>query len=270
MRTILFVLIIFFIAFGCSNENNNDDKFELNIYESYNLVDLISKIYLSDSIIWRHQLDSIAKVNSGIELLDQINKLEAQNNVFERNSFDDYPLFKILQPISTHKENGLTYFDTSSIIGAVSDTLTLKKYLIMVDSLFPKDIIWKISGKIDNDINLLHAIKGNGLKLNILNEEIDSFIVKPIGPNKYGGAAKAYSDLKGISQFWIEIKLKKELSQKLSNKIYTMIFRTGSFEYSGSIVDFQNNPDQLIIVGLMESKDFLMLKNKFEDKIVIK
>jgi hypothetical protein len=270
MRHIFKVLVILFIAFGCSNENHQNRKFEISIYESHSLTDLIPKIFLADSIIWRYQIDSNANQKSGIELLDQINKLENQNKKIEKNSIDDYPLFKILHPNATHKENGIMSFDTSSIIGSVSDTLTLKRYLIMVDSLFPQDIIWKTSGKLDENINLLHAIKRDGIKESISNDEIESIFVTPVGLNQFGGAAKVLSDLKGISQFLVRIKLKNGLRQNLNNKIYTVIFRTDKYEYSGSIVNFQNNPGQLILVGLMDNNDFTMLKNKFEDKIIIK
>lgn len=165
--------------------------------------------------------------------------------------------------------DGNNYLDTSTIIGMTIDSIQLLNYLNQSKALFPNDLEWKITGKLSNNIKCLHAIKSNGLKYTLSENDIDSVIVLLTGLTALGIIGKRISDLKGISQYWIQIKLKKEISDKLKNKKFSLIMNTDSFEYSGSIVNFNLNPNQLIIIGEMDNRDFLKLKEIFEDRMII-
>jgi hypothetical protein len=91
----------------------------------------------------------------------------------------------------------------------------------------------------------------------ISDNDIDSIIVTPIG-------------LVNISSYWILIKLRKELAVKLSTGTYTLLMNTGNYEYSGSVNNLLRKPDQYVLIGEMDKKDYQILTNKIPNRILIK
>jgi hypothetical protein len=221
-------------------------------------------------LIRKLQLDTISKKSSGLALLDKINAQEAKSDTIGGTSIEDFPLFKVFSPNTKIGKDGISYIDSSSIIGMPLDTLQLLKYLDQSKALFPNDLKWKIAGKLSGNFKCLHAIKSKGEKLQLFDSDIDSVVVQPIGLTALGFVGKKISDLQGISKFWIHIKLKKELSDRLKNKNFTLLLNSGSYEYSGSIVNFMSYPNQLIIIGEMDNNDFQIMKEKFEKRMIIK
>jgi len=165
--------------------------------------------------------------------------------------------------------NGQGFIGSTSVLGIVLDSLTLKKYLSYTDSLFPANIDWMITGRLNENDKCLHAIKTGGKDSLLSILDIDSIFATPRGANGLLGISDATQDLVENSTFWIEITLKTGLDKSLSDKTYSILIKSDKNEYSGSIVDFENNPNQLITIGEMDKNDFIDLKNKFKDRIKI-
>jgi len=270
MNRHLYCVILFFLVLGCTNNNQLNDSIEINLYESYDIVELFPKILESNLIIRKKQIDSLAKQKTGLSLLDKINEQTAKSDSFSGNSVEDFPLFHVLQPNIKIGQDGQGYVDSSSIIGITQDTIELIRHLLLADSVFPADLKWKFSGYSKDNFKNVHAIKENGVKVQITNTDLDSIIVIPFGLNSFGGVIEKISDLKGFSSYSISIKLKNGLNEKLSRRVYSIIFKIKNHEYSGSVVNINNNPEQYIMIGEMDNNDFIVLKSKFESKIRIK
>lgn len=254
---------------GCVEEEEiKTCNLDITLYESYDLTELFPLIIDANHLIRKEQLDSIASVSSGLTLLDKINEEKAKSDTIIWSSMDDSPLFNVLS-LNTVLKDKENYPDTSAIIGFILDSLKLKKYLAQTCSIFPDDLEWVISGKLFDNGKSLHAIKRGKPVITILNNDIDSIIVTPLGLNSFYSELEKKSYLKEYSSYWVELKLTDELKEKLGNKIFSMIFNTGNHEYSGSIVDFESEPNQYILVGEMDYDDFLCLKNKFETRLKI-
>jgi len=270
MNRHLYYVILFFLVLSCSDNPQLNDSIKIELYESYDIVELFPKILESNLIIRKKQIDSLANQKTGLALVDRINEQTAKSDSYSGNSIEDFPLFHVLQPNIKIGQDGLGYVDTTAIIGTTQDTIGLIKYLLLADSLFPADLKWKFSGYSKDNFMNVHATVRNGDEVQLTNTDLDSIIVTPIGLNSFGGVIEKISDLKGFSSYIISIKLKNGLKSKLSRLVYSIIFKINNHEYSGSVVNFKNNPEQYIMIGEIDNNDFTALKNRFETKIKIK
>ncbi|QQS51116.1 MAG: hypothetical protein IPM71_16415 [Bacteroidota bacterium] len=252
----------------CTNKNEpKTNSIEFSLYESYNLIELSTAFNQANELIRKYQLDSIAKIKTGLSLLDSINKGSVKGDSL-RKPYEDFPLFSVLVPNARTDKNGNNYLDTSTILGWTTDTLKLKSYLNLSRNVFP-EVTWITSKGFSNRYLGLHAIK-NINKLPFNKNDIDSVIIEPTGPNSFGGVFEKISDLKGISKYRIELKLNSQLSNILGNNSYTLILKTYTIDYAGSVVNFKKFPGQYIFIGEMTSTDFQILKNNFESKMKIR
>lgn len=265
IATLTIILLI-----GCADNKVTKGKFEISLYDSYNLVDLFPTIMKANELIRKKQLDSIANNSTGLSLLDKMNKANAKSNASKAKSIEDFPLFQFLSPRLNVGNDGIALPDTSAVIGLISDSSKLMDYLQLADSLFPQDLDWKVSGMIGDKVKNLHAIKQNSKRIILSESDIDSLIIRPMNFIGLGSAAERIADINDLSKYWIEIKIKKVLTDSLSNRTYTLILDTDSNVYSGSIVNFSNNPNQYIRIGVVDNKDFHSFKSKFESRMKIK
>jgi hypothetical protein len=159
--------------------------------------------------------------------------------------------------------------DTSAVLGWTTDTVKLKKYFDLYQKVFPEGLTWAICKGFSNKYLCLHAFK-NQNKVSLKENDIDSFYIKPIGLNSFGGVFEKMSDLKGISKFRLDIKLNSQLSDLPGGNSYTLVLKVNSSKYSGSVVNFKKYPNQYIVIGEIGATDFQALKSKFESKMKIR
>lgn len=257
--TSILILIVLTIS-SCSQKNSND-SLEITVYESYDLVELAPKLIEANKLIRKYQLDSIS--NTGIELLDQINSEAKKSDKIIGNSLEDFPLLGIML-LNVSLKNVV---ESTALIATTNDSLKVSHYLSKVDSLFPSDLEWKITGKVGDNAKCIHAIKNGGFSFNLSMQDIDSVRVLGINSNGMGKLIENVLELNSLSRYWVEIKLKKELSSTLSTSVLTIFYKSTRYEYSGSIVNFKTNPDQYILVGEMDKVDFHIIESSLEDKI---
>ena len=267
-RVLILTFSIIFLT-GCIKTSNNTGSLKVTLYESYELNELFPSILKANELIRKAQLESKVNKSSGLALLDKINEQNAKDTI-HGNSSDDFPLLQVLLPNTRQGDDGKVYLDTSAIIAFTLDSTALKHYLKQTASLFPNDLEWKITGKPGGTAKCLHAIKKNHKKEYILDSDIDSvFVLQSHLPGILGSFAEKIADL-GVSKYWVNVKLKKEVSSRIGNRVYTLIMETDSIQYSGSIVNFQSNPHQRVMIGEMGQKDFQILKTKFGTRMEIK
>jgi len=262
-KTVLAFILI--ILVGCGHSEKQSGKIKITLYESYNLSEIYPSLVKTNLSIRQKQLDSISKTSSGISLLDKLNARVNTTDTIHQFTIDDYPLFQVLNPnIKFHDKT----IDSSAIIGFASDTIKLLKYLDQTRSLFPNDLVWKIGG-IRNEkskVYCLHAFKNNAQKVELSVSDIDSILILRSDGIGLVGMAEEITNLKVMSTYWVKIKLKKELSNKLADKTYSLIINLDTRSFSGSVVNFVSNSTPVIVEGEMDSKDLMKLKTKFENK----
>ena len=259
---------VFLTLANCTKRNESETHaIELSLYESYNLIELSTSFNEANKLIRKYLLDSIAKIKTGSILLDAINKESAKDDSIR--TIEDFPLFSVFIPNTKTSQNGEAYMDTSTILGWTTDTLTLNSYINLSQKVFPEGITWITSRGFSNKYLCLHALK-NINKVLLKENDIDSIIIEPTGPNSFGGVFEKISDLKGISKYRTALKLNSRLSNILEMNSYTLILKLNSVEYSGSIVDFKKFPGQYIFIGEMTTTDFQILKNNLESKMKIR
>nr|WP_319570121.1 hypothetical protein [uncultured Draconibacterium sp.] len=260
---IKYILIVFILltAFSCSQKDNKTINWKMTVQESFDLTELYPIILKANSLIRQQQLDSLKTQKTGNSLLDELQEADSINN----NSLENYPLFQILYPNIQTDNNGQSYIGSTSIIGMTQDTVKLKKYLDDVDSIFPTNLEWKISGNLHDNIKCLHAFKNNKAALTLTLDDIDSVFVTPTGIK---GVLGLFDKIEGNAR--VDIKLKTELKQTLDNNAYSLILKSNNHEYSGSIVNFDNDPNQIITIGEMDENDFGDLENRFKNKMKIR
>ncbi len=233
----------------------------MTVQESFDLTELYPIILKANNLIRQQQLDSIKSQKTGISLIDELQGADSAND----NSLENYPLFQILYPNVQTDKNGQSFIGSTSIIGMAKDTIKLKKYLEDVDSIFPTNLAWRVTGNLHGNVKCLHALKNNKVAFPLTLADIDSIFVTPAGIK---GVLGLTDKIKGSA--WIDIKLNRGLRETLSKNIYSLIIKSNNHEYSASIVNFDNNPNQVITIGEMDENDFRDLENRFKNKMKIR
>ncbi len=260
-RQIIILLIIIITNFSCEkNRDTNNSQADFCLYESYNLLDIYPAFLEADEVLRMEELDSLSKIESGIALYDKMITEEAKSDTLDGKSWDGFHFFEVFTPNITSQYE----WKSSAILGMTQDTATLIKYLLKTDTCFSDDIEWKIVLGLNSGHNSLHAIKKHKEKIILTSQDIDSVIVIPAGLNSVGGVIEEISDLCGISEYLILMKLKKDLISKLSDKTFSLITNINSKEFSSSVSDFSSTYNKYIMIGQMDNSDFEILRNKFE------
>jgi hypothetical protein len=258
---------LMFLVLSCTQNQPKEISWDLSAYESYSLIELFPDILKANNLIRKIQLDSIANIKTGNSLLDEINIQQAKADSTSGKSIEDFPLEQVLY-LNTKIDNyGKSFIDSTAIIGMIKDSITLRNYLAATDLLFPKNLDWKFSGNFHEHTKCLYAIKNDGVKISFNVSEIDTVFAIPLGLGKLISSVLKDKD---YLNYWVEIKLNKEVSKTLNNKIYSIILKSDNCEYSGSIVNFKHNPYQRITIGEMTYNDFNDLNKKLPKRVKIR
>jgi hypothetical protein len=259
MTKILIFIITLIILSSCTNHKSKIDSYDISVYESYNIADIQDKIIEANKLIREKQLDTILERPSGVELLD---KIEADN--MTGSLMDDYPLMQVLLQNARVDSLGNADYGSTSIIGLTKDSSLLRKYIIDIKHLFPEDMQWVITGHPGADYSFVHAFKkAEIIKLNT--SDIDSIFL----PKPFSGILGTFDKVTSSSEKRVRVflTLKEELRSSLSNKTYSIVINTQKDKYSGSIVDFSDNPKQYINMGEFSSNDLEGLTEILNDRI---
>jgi len=270
MKRITYTFLIVLFLTNCNEEKKQHNDIKIKLYESYDLVELYPSLIKANQAIRKHQLDSIANISTGIELVDKINRENARKENSETNSIENYPLFQVLLLNTTLHSDGKAYIDSSALIASTLDSIRLRKYLKQTYSIFPNDFNWIITGKLSGKFKCVHAIKLPRKEINLKNSDIKSIVIQPTGMTGLGQVGEKIATLNNEAKYWIKLTLKEGLYNLLDNKTYTLILNTTTYEYSGSIVNFRKRPNQEIVIGEMGKNDLEIVKELFKDRIITK
>lgn len=265
MKKLKFILLVVtFILFSNCNDKTSENTSHIDIclYESYNLINLLEPLILANKIIRQQELDSIAKIKTGVSVLDKMSAAQAKSNSQINGQGIEYPLFEVLA-LNITLQNEIK---SSAMLGTTRDSAIVLDLLSKADTCFYKNITWKITGQLHNGFKSLYAIKTDKNKIQLNYSDIDSIIVVPTGLNSFGGLAKKIANTKDMSEYWVEVKVKDDFKIQLENRIYTLLMNINSKEFSGSV----SNLEKYTIIGLMNNDDFQILNSKFENIIKIK
>lgn len=270
MKSIAYTFLIVLFLTNCNEVKKHQYDIKIKLYESYDLIELYPYLIKANQEIRKHQLDSIANISTGIELVDKMNRENASRGNSETNSIENFPLFQVLLLNTTLHSDGKAYIDSSAHIASTLDSIRLRKYLQQTYSVFPNNFNWKITGKLSGRFKCLHAIKFPRKEVNLTNRDIESIIIQPTGMTGLGQVGEKIATINNDAKYWIKLTLKKELYNLLENRTYTLLLNTTTNEYSGSVVNFRKRPNQEIVIGEMDKNDIEIVKELFKDRIIIK
>lgn len=260
---ITFLICVLIILVCCNRESEKElNGSQISLYESYNLIDLYPALLNANEAIRKHELDSLANEKTGVALLDEIIAEKAKSDTLAKKTIDDFPLLKVFL-INTSVQNQI---ESSAMLGTVIDSSLVRKYLAMTDTCFEENIKWKITGELFGGHKAIFALKKNGKTLTLQLSDIDSVIVLPTGLNGLGGVAKNISDFKGISEYFVELKIRDEIKEKVDSSDYALIMDFNGKEFAGSVT----SSEKYTTIGIMNNVELDYLQGKFENKIMIR
>jgi hypothetical protein len=262
MKNIIFLLLITFLA-SCSGENKNNNKILIFLNESYDNNEIFLKIDQANKLIRKKQLDSLANTSTGLEILDKLNKIKANEFSSQSSSFEDYPIYKAFTPNTSLNKDGEAFIDSSALIGFSDDTITFLQLINQATELFPEDIYWKFHGEMIIGYKNVYALKDKSQRICLSKNNIDSILIRSEGLNEIGGVLGKIAEAKGMTAYFTSIKLKNEVFDKLKNGTYGLFLLINSNGYSGSIIKTQTQRNKFIDIGKLKDKDFEILKQEF-------
>ncbi|NPV51657.1 MAG: hypothetical protein HPY60_10760 [Candidatus Methanofastidiosum sp.] len=264
MKKLVYILFCaLFFSCSVSDKKNSDIKLFLNV--SYDNTEIFTIIDQANQLIRKKHLDSIANSSSGIELLDVLNKKQAEEFSSQSKSIEDYPLYQVFNPFTSLNKNGNIFIDSSALVGFTDDTTKFLDLVNKVKELFPKDMYWQFEEESIIGYKGVYALKANK-ELILSKKDIDSVIVSSKGLNEVGGIVGKYAEAKGMTSYNTSIKLNNEVFEELENGTYRFCILINSKSYFGSVIKNINRQNKLIEIGVLKKEEVEILRKEFNFK----